>query len=376
MSGQARYQQLVEAPWSFDVLDLMRELDRSHPEKPRLGTAARHSEEIVHIRQDPFLAFPSCNVTRVEPPESPGEAMSVFVQFMGFFGPNGPLPLSMTLEAHQWMTRRNDPAFARFADIFSTRFVQLFYRAWADARPAVQMDRPADDRFRAWVGALSGHGTPGLRNRDSLDDDTRRHLSGLWGSRVRSATRLSQLLREVMEMDVELEERVGTWLEFSDDDLSRLGTESASLGRNCCLGARAYSVNDKIRVTLHCRDLGEYDSCLPGRPECRRLVDFLHGYLGDTVEVDIALTLPEDKLPTTRLGAAGQLGWTSFVRPDTEADAAVDSAVPVICAVFSASYLRQAEIANAPEATSSPGISRRTEDSGSAPDATQTGVMS
>jgi len=350
VSGQSRLDRLNEAPWAFDVLELLRELERSHPEKPRIGTTTRTTHDIVHIRQDPFLAFPSSNVTHVEHtgPQDP-EPAEVFVQFMGFFGPNGPLPLSTTLEAYQWIRRRGDPAYARFADIFATRFVQMFYRAWADARPVVQMDRPADDRFRAWIGALSGHGTPGLRDRDSLDDDTRRQLTGLWGSRVRSATRLIQLLEQVMEMDVTLEERVGSWLEFNADDISRLGGNNAALGRNCCLGARAYSINDKIRVILHCRDLAEYDSCLPGRRECRRLLDFLQGYLGDMIEVDIVLTLPEASLPATRLGQAGQLGWTTFARPETPENSPGPGRVT--CAVFSVSHLRQSEVTPTPTPT-------------------------
>lgn len=337
MSGASRLDRLHDAPWRWDVLELLRELERSHPDKPRIGAAARRDEEIVEIRQDPFLAFPSCNVVRAERPANPGEAMQVFVQFMGFFGPQGPLPLSTTLEAHHWIMRRNDPAFARFADMFSTRFVQLFYRAWADARPVVQMGRPAEDRFRAWSGSLIGIGTPGLRNRDTLPDDARRQVLGLWGARVRSATRLLQILRQVMAMAVDLDERVGSWLEFSPDDHSRLGGPRAAVGRNCCLGARAWSVSHKIRVTLHCRDLDEYERCLPGRADCTRLGDVLRSYLGPTIESEIALTLPADRLPPTRLGQAGQLGWTTFSLPPSATGAQDRADAPParrLCAVF------------------------------------------
>ena len=34
MTGTSRRIELAERPWAFDVLDLMRELDRSHPDKP------------------------------------------------------------------------------------------------------------------------------------------------------------------------------------------------------------------------------------------------------------------------------------------------------------------------------------------------------
>ena len=51
-----------------------------------------------------------------------------------------------------------DPSFARFTDIFSNRFLQLFFRAWADARPIAHHDRPADDRFADYVGSFAGIG--------------------------------------------------------------------------------------------------------------------------------------------------------------------------------------------------------------------------
>lgn len=328
---------MIEEPHTFDVLSLLRRLEAAHPDLPRLGRSVTLKQEIVIPRQDPFLEFPSCNVSRVE--FHHGAATDVHVQFMGYFGPQGALPLPLTAEARQWMVRHNDPSFARFADIFSARFVQLFYRAWADARPVVQMDRPEDDRFRIWLGSLIGLGTPATQDRDSLPDMIRLGLAGLISSRLRSASRLRRCLKHILGTPVTLEEHVGTWLEFDPADCSRLGQRASSLGQDICLGTRAFSLNDKLRLVLHCRDLDEYHAFLPGQPECRRLVDFLRAYLGPTVEVDIALSLPEAMLPPTRLGAAGQLGWTSFSLSPSTHGSDEDNPAPRaerLCAVFSA----------------------------------------
>lgn len=329
---------MVEKPFSFDVLSLMRRLDAAHPGLPALGRSVTLSQEIAIPRQDPFLEFPSSNVTRVSFHE--GAATDVHIQFMGYFGPQGALPLTLSAEAYQWLTRHNDPSFARFADIFSARFVQMFYRAWADARPVVQMDRPEDDRFGIWLGSLIGLGSPATQKRDSLPDEVRLGLAGLLSSRVRSVARLQQCLRHILGTPVTLEEHVGTWLEFDPADCSRLGQRASNLGENMCLGTRAFSLNDKLRLVLHCRDLDEYHSFLPGQPQCRWLVDFLRAYLGPLLEVDIALSLPEPALPPTRLGAAGQLGWTSFSLSPPDPDSKeTQKAAPTghrICAVFSA----------------------------------------
>ena len=58
------------------------------------------------------------------------------------FGPQGALPLTTTDEAYSWLRARDD-AFARFVDIFQGRFLALFFRAWADARPIAQERSPS-----------------------------------------------------------------------------------------------------------------------------------------------------------------------------------------------------------------------------------------
>ena len=77
-------------------------------------------------------------------------------RFLGFFGPQGALPLDTTIEAFHW-ARGHDESFVRFANIFADRFLQLFYRAWAQAQPHVNRDRPKDDRFTVYVGDASNH---------------------------------------------------------------------------------------------------------------------------------------------------------------------------------------------------------------------------
>lgn len=347
----ARRETLADAPWSFDFLSLMREFERGAPDKPRIGRSTVLSQEIVRLGQDPFVAFPAANVTEARFP--PGRTPEVRVRFLGLFGPQGPLPLTTTMEAIQWMQGRNDDSFVHFADIFANRFLQLFFRAWADARPVVQFDRPDDDRFRMWLGAHIGIGSPALAERDAIPDLAKLEYAGVLGSRIRSAARLLHVMRRMLNLDVTLEERVGTWLEFEPGDLTRLAGPRAALGQNSYLGARVHSINDKARLTIRTRSLREYQSFLPGTPRCRELTDFLYFYLGDMTEVDIALTMPAGALPDTQLGSAGQLGWTSWAAPDRSGD----PDRPVVCATFAASTLRQREMA-APAAPPEPATAR------------------
>ncbi len=335
---------LRDEPWRMDFLTLMRELERAAPEKPPIGRSQVLAQEIAIPVQEPFVAFPSCNVVAAE--RSAKGAVKVQVQFMGYFGPQGALPLTTTIEAYHWKHFRRDPAFADFANTLATRFLQLFYRAWADARPIVQLDRAQDDRFRAWLGSFIGLGTPAMKNRDAIPDIVKLRFAGLLGSRVRSAARLVQIMREMLGLDVELQERVGSWLEFEPGDRSLLGGPRAALGATAMLGRRSYSVNDKVRLIVHTDTLEEYSRFLPGGGHFEVVAGFLQFYLGQTVEIELGLTLPDDRLPASCLGRVGLLGWTSFVPAATE-EAPQTLPGRRLCAVLTAQHLRDAAMRRA-----------------------------
>lgn len=308
-----RREQAAAEPWRFDFFALMRELERSAPDKPRIGQSAVAAQEIVTPGQDPFLEFPAANVTGFEPGANRRPAR-LRTRFLGYFGPQGALPLTTTIEAYHWM-RARDPAFVRFSDLFATRFLQLFFRAWADARPVAQHDRPGEDRFKGYVGAALGIGTPALRHRDSVPDIAKLPYAGLLGSRVKSATRLRQALEGMLGVEVELVERVTCWLDFEESDLTRLGQPTARLGQTSYLGARVQSINDKATLRIRTDSLEEYRRFLPGGARFAMLRDLVTLYLGPQVEFDLELGLAADALPATRLGRSGELGWTGWAAP-------------------------------------------------------------
>ena len=148
--------------------------------------------------------------------------MRLKARFLGMFGPQGALPLTTTEEAYNWLLERDD-AFPRFVDIVQRRFLALFFRAWADARPITQHDRPDEDRFRAYIGAMIGIGTPAFRDADSISDFAKLPYAGLLAARVKSVSRLRAFLTSYLETRVEIEEFVGSWLELDPTERTRLG---------------------------------------------------------------------------------------------------------------------------------------------------------
>lgn len=292
-------------------LALLRRLEREAGMRPRIGRSVRRGQDIADIGQDPQLAFPA---EELRDGGGDGPRPRIRAQFMGFFGPQGALPLNTTEEVLRWQHEGED-GFVRFTDILSARFYQLFFRAWSDAHAISQHDRPDEDRFGTYVAAVAGIGSPAFQDHDSFPDIARRPLVPIFGGRVRSAVRLRQMLASYFGYRVDIQEHLPCWLEFEADDMRGLG-QGGAVGLDVYLGARLQSVNEKICIRVDLPDTEAYRSFLPGQPRHLRLADLVFWYLGKCVEVDLALSLPPDAIPPARLGGDAAIGWLAAMRPE------------------------------------------------------------
>ncbi|MFV0299827.1 MAG: type VI secretion system baseplate subunit TssG [Paracoccus sp. (in: a-proteobacteria)] len=288
-------------------LALMRRLERDAPGSPPIGRSARLRDETLRIGQDPSLAFPAGEFL-------PERAGSLRAQVLGFFGPQGALPLNTTEEVARWL-EAGDDSFVAFTDILATRFLQLFFRAWSDSHAISQFDHPGSDRFNHYVAAIAGIGTPAFRDHDGLNDLARLPMVSLFGGRVRSPVRLRQMIETHLGVDTHVEEHVPYWMEFDAGDTSALGQRGSSLGRDMYLGARVQSVGEKIRLDLRTASLAQYRRFLPGQPGYQRLADIVFWYLGKSYVVDVSLSLPATEVEPAVLGASASIGWMAALAP-------------------------------------------------------------
>lgn len=307
-----RAEQAQAAAEGLGLFALLRWLERNHPELPRIGRNKRLRDELVALAQDPFLGFPAGDLSAVSL-DARGR-WQIRSHVLGLFGPQGPLPLNTTEEALRWQARGDD-SFVAFANLVSTRFLQLFYRAWADAQPIGQAARPAEDRFQGFLAALSGHGTPAFQNRDSLPESLKVHLAGLYLGRNRSPRRLRQMLERVLGHTVQVIEHCESWIEIEPEDRNRLGLSGSSLGRDVFLGKRIRTVNDRITIAVEVDRLSAYRDYLPGGLAHRRLCDLVFWYLRDRFAVTLRLLLPAREIPPARLGQTAELGWMAALAP-------------------------------------------------------------
>lgn len=300
-------------PWRFDYFAVLRHLERLHRDQPRIGDSSTLREEVVLLGQDPFMEFPASNLARVE--QRDNAPLKVFVKHMGLLGPQGALPLALTEEAYHYGLAGDD-AFPRFLDVFNHRFLQLFFRAWADSRPIAQHDRPADDRFIAYIGSAIGIGSEPYRQRDSIPDAAKLCFAGLLGAQAKSPSRLVGAICGLFKVEAEIDEFVGSRLMLGENDYTVLGRRNHALGTEAMLGRGVYSVQDKIRVRIYTRTLAQYVRFLPTGDLCEKLADLVFLYNGAQLDWDTELAIPCGAVEPIRLGRSGRLGWTSWMAPD------------------------------------------------------------
>lgn len=318
-------QALRESPYRYGFYDALRRLDAAHAALPRTGESSHPGEDHTRFAQAPSLAFAPATLASYVDGEG-GRPARLEVHFFGLMGPNGPLPLHLTEYARDRLRNSGDRTFARFMDLFHHRLLALFYRAWAVAQPTVNFDRPDQDRFARYVGALCGLGSPALWGRDAMPDLAKRYFVGLLAGQSRHAEGLETMAAGFLGLPVRIEQCIGQWMELPEQSRLRLGesAETGSLGLSAVIGERVWERQQKFRLVLGPLGLADYERLLPGGQSFGRLVALVRNYAGDQYAWEARLLLRCEEIPSVRLGVSGRLGWTAWLDADARVEDADD----------------------------------------------------
>ena len=326
--------EMADAPHRYDFFQALRLIEAQHADKPRLGTARRPMDEPIRLGQSADLSFAASSIARVDLADRSGRPR-VEVRFFGLFGPNGPLPLHLTAYARERRLHKGDEAFGRFADWFHHRLLLLFYCAWAQAQPAVSLDRPAEDRFADYVGSLIGTGGRAWQGRDAAPDHARLAFAGLLSRQVRNADGLAHLLSGFLGRQARVEQFVGRWMALPEAERTRIGRRAASrrlstsqLGSSAVLGRSVFDRQHHFRIHIGPLDLQAFESLLPVGSALPALKALVNQYAGLEYGWDLRLELDKAQVPRCRPGVAGRLGWTTWLGTPKGARPAALNLVP------------------------------------------------
>jgi type VI secretion system protein ImpH len=310
--------ELVKRPFAFDFFRAVRLLECRRCDLPRVGFSISPSEDPVRFWQNPSLRFAPASLDSVRP-GGPGSVPRMAVNFFGLFGPNAPMPPHITEYVLERELHHHDPTITAFFNVFHHRLISLFYRAWAANQKALDLDRPADQRYAVYIGALFGIGMEALRERDAVPDAAKLFFSGRLACQTRNAEGLEAILREYFHVPVEVQPFAGRWLHLPADSVCHLGqsAESGSLGVNAIAGSRFWDCQLSFRMRFGPMGLADYERMLPNGDSFERLKYWVLNYCGQHFFWDVQLVLRADEVPEIHLGHAGRLGWTTWLKTKT-----------------------------------------------------------
>ena len=288
---------LKQAPGRFDFYQALRRLECAYRDRPRLGEARHPQEEPVRLSQEASLAFAPTPISAFE--WEGEETPRLVTRFFGLFGPHGPLPLHLTEYVRDRVRNAHDKTLQRFADVFHHRMLALYYRAFANAEPTLEHDRPASDRFVGYLGALIGRSSP---------ERVQLFYAGRLAAQPKNAEGLAAVIGDFFRVPCSIEEFVGEWIEVPETSRWRLG--GSALGAGTTLGARAWLCQGKFRVVIGPISQERFDELLPGTPTFEKLESLVKNYAGDELAWDVRLIVDETRQPWS-LGKRSRLGWTT-----------------------------------------------------------------
>lgn len=308
---------LLAGPARFDFFQAVRLLERVFPGRAPVGHYADPSEEAVRFHAHNSLVFPPSEVVALQPPTaaSPDTPSHLWVAFMGMTGPQGALPLHYTSLLADPGARSATGALAAFLDIFTHRFVSLFYRAWEKYRFPIAYERGEADKFSQYLFSIVGLGSSHLRRRLTFNDQVLLYYAGLLAQRPRSAAALEGLLTDFFDVPVRVEQFTGEWFLMNPDTLTGLGTQNHQLGVSTVLWQRIMDPQARFRVSVGPMNYGQFREFLPTGPAYARLIELTRLFVGDEFGFEVRPLLDAEDVPACTLGLdSGQrLGWSMWM---------------------------------------------------------------
>ena len=243
---------------------------------------------------------------------------------IGLMGPDAPMPLHLTRWVLDRLSNRwfagdaegvtSDTTFVDFCNLLQHRSISLYYRAWADTRPEVQIARERTTRIDAMLTALGGIET---------GDDQAGIKLGQVASLARqvcSPERLEVFLSKVAGAPVQIKEFIGHWMDVAPALQTRLGRNYHQLGQSAVVGNRSYQRSDCVELRIGPVDRETFEAFMDGSDKTEALRRAILYAAGQDTAFDLRIILEKSEIPQARLGEA-RLSLSSWLAPTRETHA-------------------------------------------------------
>ncbi len=306
-----------DAP-SFEFFQAVALLQRMLSDRRPVGHFFSPEDEALRFHVNPRLGFPASQVQELKlHNHGPADMM---VNFMGLTGPQGVMP-HVYSELILERLRAKDRSLAAFFDIFNHRAISLFYRAWQRTRFPVNYASGSLDFFSQYLRDLLGIGTPGLAERQRLEDEALMHYISLIAMQSRSAVALEQILADYFEVPVEIEQFTGAWYTLDTSTqcaMNEKDSNSTQVGWGAVVGDAVWDRGGRVRIRIGPISLQRYDDFLPGGNAHASLRAITKFFSNGCVDFEAQLVLARAEVPPVELDFnaphPARLGWVSWAK--------------------------------------------------------------
>ncbi len=317
----ALLREMENRPWKFSFLELCRRIDARLAPGPGVGEEPHPVNEVLRLGQEPSTVFAAREISGMR---VAGGRLYMSLFGLGLYGPNGPLPLHLTEDAHERRLQKRDSTLIDFLDLFHHRWLTLFYRCWAAGQSAAGLDRREAERFSVYVANLEGYAPESLAA-SAIPPHARLGAVSHLLMQSRNPAGLTVTLEHFFGVPLRLEEYRFHWLTLEEEDHSRLGGPAAParLGRDGVLGRHVPDRQSMFTLHFGPLTLREYCRFLPSGRYLPQLIAWVRAFAGLELEWTISLSLHAREVPPCRLSSRAQpgerLGRTSWLarRPST-----------------------------------------------------------
>jgi type VI secretion system protein ImpH len=264
---------------------------------------------VIRFRNSVGLGFPPSEIESIEPGTGDMPAIAITPAMMGLLGTMGALPLHYTERFAAWELRNRDDGPRAFLDLFSSRQIALFYRAWCKYRVRQPLAAGVD-RFQPLLLALAGVASG---SQDVAGADAMARFAAPLRSRVVSADLIARVLGACFGVAVHVEQFTGRWDVLEPDQRTLLAQGNCVLGAGATAGARVLRPELGIRIRLGPVSAAEFERFLPGREGSRALAALLGRFAIDVPYRELQVVLRREAVHGARLGGSARLGLNGFL---------------------------------------------------------------
>lgn len=321
---------LLAAPWRYDLVQALRVLERWLRRNGRTGDPLQY----VRFRNSLSMSFPASQIEALsaasEQPITSGRALqaaldndelktiTVTPAFLGFFGVNGMLPHFYTDDIAGQMHADKYEGTRAFFDIFYNRIMALYFQAACKHRVQHRIDEAGHAAIFPMQLALAGK-RPARDGDGELSDIVGAHYAAMLRHRPVSAALIAAILNEYFALPVRVEQFVGAYDQLRPDELWKLGTQCATLGKGVILGTRVRERHTRVRVHIGPLSMTDYNRFLPAAPGAIELSRLLALFATPTIRFELCPILRAADIVPLKLGApsGNRLGYDTVLATRT-----------------------------------------------------------